>query len=532
MKTQNISKALFLTTIVIALFSCTKDLDRNPFYGLNQVSVYEDPANYKHVLAKLYAGYALTGNQGPAGKPDITGFDEGSSGLLRSYWNLQELTTDEAVCAWNDPGIPELHKMTWSSENSWVKYTYYRIYFEVAMCNKFIRETSDDKMSSRGFSDADKAAISVYRNEARFLRALAYYMQLDLFGKGPFITEADQAGAFFPPEKDRAFLYSYVESELLAIESSFSAPKSLEYARADKAAVWMLLSRLYLNSEVYIGTSKYDQAVTYSKRVIDAGYILDPTYANLFLADNNNSPEFIFPITSDGLNTQTYGATTYLVHAAIGGSMSAANFGVASGWAGLRSTKGLQNCFIDPATSAFDSVADHRWLFYSTGQNLDILDLSKFKDGYAVAKWKNITSTGAIGSDPTKQFVDTDFPFFRLAEAYLTYAEATVRGGNGDMGLAIGYINELRQRAYGDASHNVASIDLPFLLNERGRELYWEGNRRTDLIRYGYFTTASYLWPWKGGVQDGQAVGSYLNIFPIPLADLAANTNLHQNPGY
>ena len=528
-----IKKNIFIAAALAMVFnSCTKDLDRNPFYGLNQISVYKDPANYKHVLAKIYAGYALTGNKGPAGSPDITGFDEGSSGLLRSYWNLQELTTDEAVCGWNDPGIPELNFNQWSSENQWVKFVYYRVYFEVAMCNEFIRETTEDKMSSRGFSETDKAAIRIYRNEARFLRALAYFIEMDAFGKGPFVDESNLPGAFFPPEYSRSQLYSYIESELLAIESSMVGAKQNEYARADKAAVWMLLSKLYLNSQVYINAPHYNEVITFTNKIISAGYSLEPQYKNLFLADNNNSNEIIFPITSDGLNTQTYGTTTYLVHASIGGSMRAVDFGVNSGWAGLRTTKNLIDCFIDPVTQTYDSLLDHRFIFYTSGQNIDINDITKFKDGYAVAKWKNITSSGVIGRDPTKNFVDIDFPLFRLADVYLMYAEATLRGGNGDMSAAVGYINQLRERAYGDPSHNVSSIDLPFIITERGRELYFEGWRRTDLIRFGAFTGASYLWPWKGGVQQGTGIDDYLKIFPIPASDIIANTNIKQNPGY
>src|SRR5438128_12609077 len=108
--TTNLFKPFILLTIISFSFtSCLKDLNRSPFYGLNSESVYGDPANYIHVLAKCYAGLAISGNQGPAGSPDIGGIDEGFSQYLRVLWNLEELPTDEAVCAWNDPGIPELH---------------------------------------------------------------------------------------------------------------------------------------------------------------------------------------------------------------------------------------------------------------------------------------------------------------------------------------------------------------------------------------------------------------------------------------
>jgi hypothetical protein len=123
---------------------------------------------------------------------------------------------------------------------------------------------------------------------------------------------------------------------------------------------------------------------------------------------------------------------------------------------------------------------------------------------------------------------------FRLADAYLMYAEAVVRGGTGgDMATAVGYINDLRNRAYGSTMGNItmADLDLPFLLDERSRELYWECHRRTDLIRFGKFT-AGYNWTWKGGTKEGNDVNEKYNIFPIPSSDLGANPNLQQNAGY
>jgi len=142
-----------------------------------------------------------------------------------------------------------------------------------------------------------------------------------------------------------------------------------------------------------------------------------------------------------------------------------------------------------------------------------------------------VTSAGKVGSNLSHP--DTDFPMFRLADAYLIYAEAAARGA-GDKALALDYVNKIRARAYGSAAGNITSSELTpdFVLAERARELSWEGSRRTDLIRYGKFTGASYLWAWKGGVKDGAGVQDYLKIFPLPSTDLTANPNLVQNTGY
>lgn len=149
-----------------------------------------------------------------------------------------------------------------------------------------------------------------------------------------------------------------------------------------------------------------------------------------------------------------------------------------------------------------------------------------------MVKFKNVDVNGNAGSDPTGDFPDTDFPMFRLADVYLMYAEAVLRGGQGgSVTQATDYINILRSRAYGNSNGNIstAQLTLDFILDERARELYWEGHRRTDLIRFGKFTGGAYLWPWKGGIQQGTATESYKDLYPIPSTDLIANPTLNQN---
>ncbi len=519
--------------IILAITSCTKDLDTVPIDKdvVTSATIYDSPIAYRQVLAKIYAGLALTGQQGPAGDGDLMGIDEGFSSYLRNYWNLEELPTDEAVNGWGDDGLRDLHANNWTSSNPFIRGMYYRIYYQITLTNEFIRESSDAKLNDRGFADKDKITIRHYRAEARFMRALSYWHAMDLFGNVPFVTEKDKIGAFLPKQISRADLFSYIESELKDIEDKMVDARQNEYGRADKAAVWMLLAKLYLNSEVYIQQPKYTECLTYCKKIIDAGYTLEPKYKDLFLADNNKCSGTIFSIVFDGLATQTWGGTTFFVHAAVGGSMSVADFGIDFGWGGNRTTSAFVNKFTD-GTGSIDS-ADTRAMFYTNGQNLEIADLTQFTDGYAITKFKNITSTGQRGSNET--FVDNDFHMFRLADVYLMYAEAVLRGGTGgDAAIALGYINALRQRAYGDNSGDITSakLTLDFILNERSRELYWECTRRTDLIRFGRFTGDSYVWPWKGDVANGRSIDSKYNLFPIPASDIVANPNLKQNTGY
>lgn len=524
------NKISFLIIIVVlfsgAFVSCNKDLNHTPTNGQTADQVYSTALGYKLAFAKVYGSFAQTGNNGP-GSGDIQGIDPGTSDFFRLYWYAQEFPTDEAVITWGDAGIQDFHNMNWSSNNPFLTGLYYRSMYQITLANDFIRQSSDANVASRGITGNDASNIKTFRAEARYLRAYQYSVLMDLFGNPPFVTETDQIGTI-PKQIQRKDLFDYVESELKAIEPDLKAPMTNEYGRADQAADWALLARIYLNAEVYTGTAHYNDAVTYSKKVIDAGYSLVPDYRWLMLADNNqNTDEFILTINYDGLYTQGYGGTTFLTHAPVGGKMVAANFGISGGWAGARTTKNLPNLFPD-----YTGTIDHRAEFFTDGQNIDINDITQFDNGFGVTKYRNLTRTGANGS--SLDFSDIDMPIFRLAEMYLTYAEATLRGGSGDAGLALGYINKLRERAYGNNSGDISSgsLDLNFILDERERELYWEGFRRTDLIRYGKFTSGSYLWPWKGGVKSGTGVQDYRNLYPLPVKDVAANPNLIQNPGY
>jgi hypothetical protein len=404
--------------------------------------------------------------------------------------------------------------------------------YQVALCNEFLRQTTDGKLDGRGVSQELRAEIQTFRAEARFMRALTYWHAMDLFANPPFITEADPIGAFLPPQIQREDLFVYVENELLDIVDDMAAPRSNEYGRADRAAAWMLLAKIYLNAEVYTGTSRNADVITYTNNIIGAGYsIPDIPYFHSFLADNDSNgaqDEVIFTIPFDGLRTQAFGGMTFLTHAPVGGSMNPAEFGINGGWFGIRTTPTFVEQFPGEENSA-----DGRELLYTDGQNKDIMSVATFTDGYAVAKYRNVDVNGNPGSDTTGDHTDIDFPMFRLADAYLMYAEAVLRGGGGSAGTAVDYINELRERAYGDTSGNISQADLTldFIIDERSRELYWEAHRRTDLIRFDQFSDNG-VWQWKGGVQSGATTQSFRDVMPLPATDLGINNNLEQNPGY
>lgn len=536
MMLRTIKSILVVFTLAIFMQSCEERLDLQPEDSrLTGEAAFEDPEAYKQFLAKVYAGISLSGQEGPAGAPDLQGLDEGFSNYLRLYWKMQELTTDEALISWNDGTIQDLHGQTWTSGNEFIRTMYSRLMYQVALTNEFLRQTSDAKLDARGVTGDLRAEIQTYRAEVRFMRALTYWHTMDLYGNPPFITENDPVGAFLPPQIQRADLFDYIESELLDILDDMVEPNAdpvTYYGRANRAAGWMLLAKLYLNAEVYTGNARYNDVITYTSNIINAGYSIPNTpYFHSFLADNNSNgaqEEVIFTIPFDGLRTQAFGGMTFLTHAPVGGDMNPAAFGINGGWAGVRTTPTLVEQFPGEENSA-----DGRALFFTNGQTKNIATVSSFNDGYAITKYRNVDVNGDPGSDTSGDHTDIDFPMFRLADAYLMYAEATLRGGNGSISDAVDYINEIRGRAYGNANGNISSADLTldFILDERSRELYWECHRRTDLIRFNQFSSNG-IWQWKGGVQQGSTTAAFRDVMPIPATDLGINTNLEQNTGY
>lgn len=536
MKRHGLIITIISALTLLSFASCKKVLDLEPTNGVTVDVAYSTPEGYRQGFAKLYGAFALTGNSGGAGQPDIdpNTIDEGNSDFLRMFWNTQELSTDEAIdnASWNgatDAGLHDFHNLNWAASNRMLLGLYVRSAYQILLCNEFMRQSSDDNLSRRGISGTDAETIRGYLPEARFLRAFQYWVLMDAFGNPSFATENDAIGSVMPPQIKRNELFNYIESELKDLETLLPAPRANEYGRADRAAAWALLARMYLNAEVYTGTARFTDAITYSKKVIDAGYNLESNYQWLFLNDNHLcTDEVIFTINYDGRKTQNYGGTNYIVYAGSSSDIPITLIGV-SGWGGNRVTKNLPNLFPD-----HDGSTDKRAMFFTTNRSIEIAN--RATDGFAAIKFKNVNRDGSLGyAEGGNLGVGIDMPLFRLAEQYLIYAEAVLRGGTGgDMNTALGYINSLRTRAYGNTTGNISApeLTLNFIIDERGRELYWEGHRRTDLIRFNRFVESSYLWPWKGNVANGTGVAAHYKLFPIPSSEISANRNLVQNPGY
>lgn len=518
-KTIYFRKYITALLLVLGFISCTEDLERFPTNALTNEVQFSTVEGYKQALVSAYIQFAGANNF-----------------FYRDYWELQEVTTDEIVNTWNDHQETTLN---WSSEHDQSTGVYQSGLYLITLCNNFIIESEADLVAGRGLSQTEQEEVAIFKSEVRFIRAYSYWMLMDLFGNPTFATEETLKLGQVPGQIKRADLFNFIEAELKEIAPTMLDAKSNEYGRADKAAVWSLLSRLYLNAEVYSGEARYTDAITYSKKVIDAGYSLEQNHAWLMLGDNTqNTNEFIFTFNYDNEKVRTWGGTnTYSLGAS---GVPASINGMSSSWNLYRVTPSIPALF--PSN---DPSIDKRAVFWTendeSSRTLEIESLSNSLNGYSIYKYRNVNRDGSnINQDNQfNNLSDIDYPVFRLAEMYLVYSEAVLRGGSGgDNSSALSYINQIRGRAYDNSPNSNAGnitlneMDLDFILDERARELMWEGFRRTDLIRYNRFTTSAYLWAWKGGVKKGAAVDPKFNLFPIPITDILANPNLEQNPGY
>jgi starch-binding outer membrane protein, SusD/RagB family len=527
-----------LFTMIIS--SCIKDLDVTPKDPSTILAgnLGDNPTYMKEVLGKIYASFIISG-QGANGGDDITASDGNFFTTTRALWNLQEITTDEAICGWGDVGIADLNTQTWSKSNPFLTALYQRLSLSITYANDFIKFTN-------GNTDP---AVMRYNAEARFLRALAYYYHMDLFGNPPFTTDADGVGKFYPKQISRAKLFNYIVSELHAIETKLGEPK-FSYPEADQATCWMLLAKVYLNAQVYTGTAKWDSCKLYCDKVINSGkYSLAANYRQNFSANNDgtHNPEMIFAWEQDGIHTQGYVGTTFIIESSSDAVYIRAEdyHGLTSNtdWNGNRARKQFMNVLVDtlttysggpvPASDPTFSLCKDKRVFLKQKKSMNIPSAASNGDyGIGVYKFTAKNGDGTQAADYNTAYASTDFPIFRYADALLMRAEALYRLN--DKTNAVKDINAIRERAYGNTTGDITAGQLTdqFLLDERGREFYYEAQRRTDLIRFGKFTDGNYNWQWKGNTYNGTNTDKHLNLFPIPGDEVSANPNIIQNNGY
>lgn len=559
---KNIFKLLIFILMGSLTTSCFGDLDTMPLDETQLVGekVYNTADGYTGVLAKCYSSLILTGQKGgDGGDGDLEGANEGYSGYVRLMFYLQELSTDDFIMPSSSNGLRKCLNLQWDASNaSVIRWTYQRLYMTIAYCNELLRECTEDKLKSRGLWNQLGDECASYRAEARFIRAYCYATLCDMFGAVPYIDE-NTGVKDIPVQWSRKQIFEFAESELKNIDGDLKAPGANVYGRIDRVAAWFLLSRMYLNAQTWIGENHYNDALTYAKKVIDDNhYPLASDYRQIFLADNDQCKEIIWPLVQDGQRAQSSAGTNFYVKAFVNGPMNELyNTGIGSrGWGNVRAKTTLVDAF-DADDVMFDTndtwgnnKKDKRAQFMTAlpNQVKETWDskgamTSTYTCGYGYIKWRNVTKDDQIPASGDA-YTSIDFPLFRTGEAYLTAAEAILRGADGTKDEALKYVNEIRQRAYmsgkyakngvrSDVSGTIAlnELTLDFLMSERQRELASELVRRTDLIRFGKFTKG-YNWDWKNTERLGADVDDHFQLFPIPQTEFSNNPQLKQNDGY
>ena len=571
---KTFQKSLLLLVLMAFTFvSCVQDLNVTP----------KDPNNIQYfdqngVFTKIYATLATTGQTGPDGNGDVEGIDEGVSAFVRMIFELNEFPTDEGWWIWDgDAGLPDLRVISWTSVNPLISGIYYRLYFDISLCNHFLEHAT---------SDGDGAAQI---EEVRFIRALNYYYLLDMFGSVPFTLEVSEK----PKEQyTRKQLFEWLETELKDLEVKLPASRLSDY-RVDKVAAQLLLARMYLNAKVYTGTEMWDKAETYADLVINSQYKLHMTssagnysaYQELFMGDNHKyiggNGEGILNIYQDGVMTQCWGGARFYCSAFRDAGYN--YFGISDTWSCFRTSPEFLAKWLDVEEAAMDTVyvtikdstdrtkdiktprhiakpqyrgdefqlpkilGDDRAILYSwKGDDAaDVVEMNgtakngTFYDCWSVLKWTGRYSIQKLGdaniAGHSPDWPDNDIPFLRVAEAYMTKAEALYHQGKTAEALSL--INDnIRKRAN---AKPLPALDDKTLCDEWCREFYCEGRRRIDLVRLGFFAgpeadANGYTWEGRGSAKSGEAFKSLpakYNIFPLPSSDVIVQ-GLKQAEGY
>lgn len=529
---RNIAMAAVATT-GIALGSCVGDLDIQP-KDPSKLTDLKSGLEYYEAFADLYASLSVAGINGGS---DISVDDGGAGVYTRQLWNLQELCTDEAFIGknWNDAGLDELDYATWSADNHWLLEAMSRFTFSINLCNEFIR-TIDKAATVQNPISADE--IAQMKREARVLRALSYYYMMDCFGRGPWTTEDSKIGAT-PPTMTRAEMFPMVVADLKdAIDGGIPVASKQVYGRVSREGALMLLAKLYINAKVYTGTPMFDKCAEACAEIVKTIPNLlgedfkkggDNKYKYLFCATNDRyarGGEILWAIPQDNSYTQTYGGTTYLSMGAYNANISSSlqkRLGIdGTGWGGPR---------VRPELGVTLSPADGRYLLWDGNGQLtnDLANIGDWNlpggSGLMCIKYVYTPEENyynADGTVKTNTFNSADFPLFRLADTFLMLAECELNGVKGINGKS--YFDRVRARA----GLTPTELTADNLLDERMRELYWEGHRRSDLIRFGRFTTKN--WSWKGGILAG--VGSIPETRCLYAIPSSMTSTLGQNPGY
>lgn len=553
--TFHLSSTLRILALCGVLFtsSCT-DLTEQIYSEVPASEFYQTEEQF---ISALGAAYTVLG--------------DGGLGTHVSMLTVEEVASDELVIPqrgqdWFDGGVwLRLHRHTWRYDEPYFNNMWNFLYEGVNATNRLIYQF--EKAIDAGNADPELAASFIA--ELEVLRALYYYWLLDNFGNVPIVksfTDAPENPS--QPSQDfqdgRKAVFDFVESSILANIDKLNEDVGSTYGRINKWVAHLILAKLYLNAEVYTGQPRWQDVVVQTNAIINSGaYSLTSNYAANFITENQGSPEIIFSVPYDRVFMTGFNMHLATLHYA-----NQITFQLqVQPWNGYSTLEAFYTSYIDPSQNP--GPQDKVWGTEptSTSVGLELVQgtiddrLTNFIVGPQFApSGERIIDLGAGAEDPngppvtltpeinelepnairqagvrvgkyeiaagTGNSLDNDLVVFRYADVLMMKAEALWRQNAGS-GEALGLVNRIRERA-GVAPFPSLSADK--ILAERGREFFFEGLRRQDLIRFdgveGGKTRFNDPW-WEKGISE-----PWRNVFPIPRDQLQANSNLIQNPGY
>lgn len=476
-------------------------------------------------------------------------------------WRAQEISADQLVIparpnGWVDGGVyRQFHEHRWTADHPIVGTVWSRAYSGITTTNRIIYQIESGDIQ---ITEGREETLA----ELRVVRASYYYVLLDLYGNVPIVEDFDVPEGFLPEQSSRKEVFDFVVKEIEESLPMLSEENNnTTYGRFNKWAAHTLLAKVYLNAEVYTGTPQWEKVIEHTDAVINsgAGYLLEPNQKNPFVTENQNSNEIIFSIPIDAVYQDEW--NTFDLHLQTLQPSNAATYNLQeTPWGGICAIPQFINIYDED-----DARYKDNWIkgqqYSSTGEpimaqlgaysgeplayinELPGIDQSEAIHGFRLGKFEI-----AMGST---NILDNDYPLLRYADVLMMKAEALLRTDRPDEAASI--VTEIRMRNFDDPTKaevtgaellqgseydyglrnhleetHEGGNDIKFgrFLDELGREFAQEGRRRQDLIRFGVFTTKSWL------SHSASQSDEFRKLFPIPSDELNTNSNLTQNPGY
>ena len=505
---------IILTALAAILsFSCT-DLNETIYSQLPADGFFTDEETMLKNVGRAYAWLSS---------------DSWNNGYLQhmGVWMNDIVTTDECIIPYREGGLwwdngvwIEDHQHTWDYTHDGIWRMYSFVMDGVTRCNQILYQMVDSGVQFEGSEKLEA--------EIKMVRAWLYLKGIDWFRNLPLVT--DFTDMELPSQAKPQELFDFIESEILDnVEYLEDAPTAANYGRVTKAAAWTMLAKLYVNSGIWTGKERFDDASSACDKVMGFNTLrLEDDYFTNFCVNNEVSAETIWAIPLEASITNTFPLHNITLHTLSQQTFNIKNFcwdGACAPqwlWEAYESQDKRRNSWLEGPQ--FDKsgeplmVDPQRQLNYTpyVGPIYDQAKPALLDAGVRMCKWEYQDGLAF-------QAMSNDFPIYRLSDIYLLKAECIMRQNSGKAtDEAVIFANHVRKRA-GATEYDTSTLTLDELLDERARELCWEGHRRQDQVRFGTYSKA---WVNKPNTD------AWRDIMPIPKRAMTSNGKLIQNDGY